>query len=201
MSRIQCVARSLSSSVSSGPLHSISLLAVETAAACAGLTSARDLTADQQARVVFPTRFGGIIPGSEVVAPVSSVCAAANVDDYLQRGVATGGRPEPWILARMRERVAARALAEGGNVSRLTPAELELQRDVTRINEASADPRVRAFLRRSAEDLAAPVAERPLDDAAPAPDLLNLSSLSESQGIFSPTERLSVGAAVSSNRG
>ena len=92
---------------------------------------------------------------------MSSVCAAANVDDYLQRGVATGGRPEPWILARMRERVAARALAEGGNVSRLTPVELELQRDVTRINEASADPRVRAFLCRSAEDLAAPVAERP----------------------------------------
>ncbi len=81
MSRIQCVARSLPSSVSSGPLHAIDLLAVETAAACAGLASARDLTADQQARAASPTILGGIIPGSEVVAPVSSVCAAANVDD------------------------------------------------------------------------------------------------------------------------
>ena len=181
MSRIQCVARSLSSSVSSGPLHAIDLLAVETAAACAGLPSARELTADQQARVVFPTRFGGIIPGSEVVAPVSSVCAAANVDDYLLRGAATGGRPEPWILTRMRERVADRGPAEGGSNPRLTPAEFELRRDVATINEASADPRVRAFLRRSSEDLAAPEVERQLVDAAPAPDLLNLSSLSESR--------------------
>ena len=52
---------------------------METAAACAGLASARDLRADLQARVVFPTKFGGIIPGSEAVAPVSTVCAAANV--------------------------------------------------------------------------------------------------------------------------
>jgi len=64
MSRIQCVARSVSSSVSSGPLQATGLLAVETTAACAGLASARDLTADQQARVVSPTRFSGIIPGS-----------------------------------------------------------------------------------------------------------------------------------------
>ena len=70
---------------------------------------------------------------------------------------------------------------KGGGISRLTPAEFELRRDVVRINEASADPRVRAFLRRSSEDLAAPEAERQLVDAAPAPDLLNLSSLSESR--------------------
>ena len=95
MSRIQCVARSLPSSVSSGPLRAIDLLAVETAVACAGLASARSLTADRQARVVFPTRFGGIVPGSEVVAPVSSVCAAENVEDYLLRGAQTGGSPEP----------------------------------------------------------------------------------------------------------
>jgi len=54
MSRIQCVARSLSSSVSSSPLNAIDHLAVETAAACAGLASARDLTVDQQARARFP---------------------------------------------------------------------------------------------------------------------------------------------------
>jgi len=181
MSRIQCVPRGLSSSFSSGPLRAIDHLAVETVAACAGLTSARDLTADQQSRIVFPTRFGGIIPGSEVVAPVSSVCAAANVDDYLLRGAATGIEPKPRILECMRERVLGRARADGGIVPRLTPAELELQRDVARINEASADPRVRAFLRRSTDNLATPGAERPLDDAAPAPDLLNLSSLSESR--------------------
>ena len=81
----------------------------------------------------------------------------------------------------MHERIANRARAEGGNVSRLTPAELELQRGVARINETSADPRVRAFLRRSTEGLAALEAERPLDDAAPAPDLLNPSSLSETR--------------------
>ena len=56
----------------------------------------------------------------------------------------------------MRERAAARVLAEGGGISRLTPAELELQRGVARINEASANLRVRAFLRRSTEVLAAP---------------------------------------------
>ena len=36
---------------------------------------------------------------------------------------------------------------------------LELQRDVAQINAASADPRVRVFLRRSAESLADPGAE------------------------------------------
>ncbi len=81
----------------------------------------------------------------------------------------------------MRERTADRVRSEGGSVSRLTPAELELQRGVTRINEASADLRVRAFLRRSTEDLAVPEAERQLDDAAPAPGIPNPSSLSETR--------------------
>ncbi len=74
----------------------------------------------------IPTRFGGIIPGSEVVAPVSSVCAAANVGDYILRGVATGIEPRPWVLVCMRERALGRARAEGGIVPRLTPAELDL---------------------------------------------------------------------------
>ena len=181
MSRLQCVARSLPSSVSSDPLHAVDLLAVETAAACAGLTSARELTADQQGRIVLPTRFGGIIPGNAIVAPASSVCAAANVDDYLLRVAPTGGRPELWIMARMRDRAVGRALAAGGAAPRLTPAELELQRDVVQINAASADPRVRAFLRRSAESSADPGAEQPVDAAAPVPDLLNLSNLSETR--------------------
>ena len=167
MSRLQCVARSLPSSVSSDPLHAVDLLAVETAAACAGLTSARELTADQQGRIVLPTRFGGIIPGNAIVAPASSVCAAANVDDYLLRVAPTGGRPEPWIMARMRERAVGRVLAAGRRraAPRLKRAEVELWRDVVQINAASADPRVRAFLRRSAESSADPGAEQLVDAA------------------------------------
>ncbi len=100
----------------------------------------------------------------------------------------------------MRKRIAKRARAEGGSVSRLAPAELELQRGVARINEASADQRVRAFLRRSTEGTAALEVERPLDDAAPAPGLLNPSGLSETR-VFSPTVQLPVGAVVPSDLG
>ncbi len=47
------------------------------------------------------------------MAPASSVCAAANVDGCLLRVVLTGARPEPWIMARMRERAVGRVLAAG----------------------------------------------------------------------------------------
>ena len=72
-----------------------------------------------------------------------------------------------YLAVAFEKRAVGRGPAEGGSISRLTPAEFELRRDVVRINEASADPRVRAFLRRSSEDPAAPEAERQLDDAAP----------------------------------
>jgi hypothetical protein len=63
MPRLNCVARSLPSSLSTDPLRMGDALAIETIAACAGLSSSQDLTEAQRGRITLPTRWGGALPG------------------------------------------------------------------------------------------------------------------------------------------
>ena len=175
MSRLQCIARSLPSLLSADSLRAVDSLAVATAAGCAGLPRASDLTAAQQGRVVLPTRFGGIIPGNGIVASASHVGAAASVETFLTRfGSSLSARGlEPWILARIRDRIQDRAPGANRGDLVLTPIEVALRDDAGYINAAHASADVRAVLH------AEPPVGQPAAPLPPVQDMVDFSRLGD----------------------
>jgi hypothetical protein len=84
MPRLNCVARNLPSSLSTDPLRMVDALAIETIAACAGLSSSQDLTEDQRGKITLPTRWGGALPGFGVSSPAQAASSATAVEAYLK---------------------------------------------------------------------------------------------------------------------
>ena len=84
MPRLNCVSRNLPSSISTDPLRMVDALAIETIAACAGLSSSQDLTEAQRGKITLPTRWGGALPGFGVAAPAQAVSSATVVEAYLK---------------------------------------------------------------------------------------------------------------------
>ena len=123
---------------------------VETIAACAGLSSSRDLTEAQRGKITLPTRWGGVLPGFGVAAPAQAVSSATVVEAYLkglynierERGTLT------WILSRIYDRFSNRSPATSPDE---TPSELALRADIDAINAAHTDPRVQVVLARAGD--------------------------------------------------
>jgi hypothetical protein len=128
MPRLNCVARNLPSSLSTDPLRMVDALAIETIAACAGLSSSQDLTEAQRGKITLPTRWGGALPGFGVVAPAQAVSSATAVEAYL-KGLYNLERERdtlPWILGRIHDRFSNRSPAASLDE---TPSELALRAD------------------------------------------------------------------------
>ena len=65
MPRLNCVARNLPSSLSTDPLRMVDALAIETIAACAGLSSSQGLTEARRWKITPPRDGVGLCPGLE----------------------------------------------------------------------------------------------------------------------------------------
>ena len=150
MPRLNCVARNLPSSISTDPLRMVDALAIETIAACAGLSSSRDLPEAQGGEIAPPTRWGGALPGFGVAAPAQAVFSATSVEAYLKglHNPESARGTFPWILSRIYDRFSNRILAASPDE---TPSELALRADVDVISASHADPRVQVALARAGD--------------------------------------------------
>ena len=157
----------------------VDALAIETIAACAGLSSSRDLTEAQRGKITLPTRWGGALPGFGVAAPAQAVSSATVVEAYL-KGLHNLERERdtlPWILSRIYDRFSNRSPAASPDE---TPSELALRADVDVINAAFSDPRVQVVLARTGDSDDPPGPDGAAEVAGPlAPEnpLLEFSGL------------------------
>ena len=78
--RLNCLARSLPSAISSVALAGVDRLLKASVAGCAGVSSLNELTESVQDRSILASRFGGVLPGSVVVSPASYVSTVAAVE-------------------------------------------------------------------------------------------------------------------------
>ena len=81
--RLNCLARSLPSAISSVALAGVDRLLKASVAGCAGVSSLNELTESVQDRSILASRFGGVLPGSVVVSPASYVSTVAAVERSL----------------------------------------------------------------------------------------------------------------------
>ena len=166
--RLNCLARSLPSAISSLALVGVDRLLKASVAGCAGLASLSSLTIPVQERSLLASRFGGVLPGSVVVSPASFVSTVAAVERSLStlgHGHDEGGEL-PSALQRVRDRITSREV--GGLTRDPSPLETLLLGDIAVINEADADPEFRELRASSSRGGDERLREVAADEESPA---------------------------------
>ncbi len=145
VTRLNCLARYLPSTISQHALRIVDDLLVAAVAGCAGETSPTNLTAATQGRALLAMRYGGVLPGAATTAPAQHISSVAAVERSIsETGAAQELRGvEPSALRRVRERLQAREA--NAALGALTPLESSLVSDIELINTAHADPDVRGL--------------------------------------------------------
>ena len=108
--RLNCVARSLPSGISSLALSGIDDLLVATVAGCAGYSSVSALSAPVRLRATLANRWGGVLAGCHATAPASYVRSVATIERHMV-DLSTRLRQEdkePDVLRLVRSRLEAR---------------------------------------------------------------------------------------------
>ena len=125
--RLNCVARSLPSGISSPALSGIDDLLVATVAGCVGYSSVSALSAPVRLRATLANRWGVLIAGCLATAPASYVRSVATVERHivdLSTRLRLEGK-EPDILKLVRSRLEARPPENSGG-ARSEPPTLNL---------------------------------------------------------------------------